>query len=249
MHDTDFRMARRALLAALGAGGLFLPVAARAQFGGLGGLGGSALGGGLTGLLGRASDSALDKLSQPGAFYNDQSIRILLPLVGGGLGGSGGGGLGGLLGQALDAGDKLGVTDGITRRINDAAGHAAKAAKPVFRTAIDKLTVSDVPGIVKEGDGATQYLRRSAGDTLAVQVRPLIDSALGDVGAYRQLDQLNRSSRLVAAAGLTHEKLGHSVTEQAMSGIFKYMGAEERKFRADPVGPAGSLLKGVLGGS
>ncbi|MDE2561469.1 MAG: DUF4197 domain-containing protein [Sphingomonadales bacterium] len=235
MDDHAIITHRRAVLAVLGLGGLFLPFAARAQLGGLG------LGGGFTGLLGHASDNALDKLSQPGAFYNDQSIRILLPLVAGG-------GLGGILGDVMNMGDKLGVTDGITRTINDAAGKAAHAAKPVFRTAISRLTISDVPGIVGQGDGATQYLKRSAGDQLAVQVRPLIDRALGNAGAYRQLDRLNRSSKLVSAAGLTHDKLGHSVTEQAMNGIFKYMGGEERALRANPLGPAGSLLKGVMGG-
>lgn len=238
MYDDPGNTNRRAVLGALGLGMLALPLTARAQ---IGGLGGRELGSGITGLLGKASDGALDKLSQPGTFYNDQSIRILLPLVGGGLGGA--------LGQVLNGAEKLGVTDGITRTINDAAGQAAHAAKPVFRTAINRLSVNDVPGIVREGDGATQYLKRSAGDQLAVQVRPLIDRALRDVGAFRQLDRLNRSSRLVAAAGLTHDRLGGSVTEQAMNGIFKYMGSEERALRANPLGPAGSLLKGVLGGN
>jgi len=159
----------------------------------------------------------------------------------------GGSGLGGVLGDVLGAADRLGVTDGITHTINDAAGKAAHAAKPVFRTAINRLTLTDVPGIVGQGDGATQYLKRSAGDELSRQVHPLVDDALGNAGAYRQLDRLNRSSRLVRAAGLTHEKLGSSVTQQAMNGIFKYMGGEERALRANPLGPAGSLLKGVLG--
>lgn len=238
MNDHAIFASRRAVVLGMGLGGLLLPVAARAQLGGLGGLGGG-LGGGLTGLLGHASDSALDKLSQPGAFYNDKSIRILLPLVGGGIGG--------VLGDVLGAADRLGVTDGITRTINDAAGKAAHAAKPVFRTAINRLRVTDVPGIVGQGDGATQYLKRSAGDELSRQVHPLVDDALGKAGAYRQLDRLNRSSSMVRATGLTHEKLGHSVTEQAMNGIFKYIGGEERALRANPLGPAGSLLKGVLG--
>jgi hypothetical protein len=32
----------------------------------------------------------------------------------------------------LGAGDRLGLTDGITRKLNDAAGLAAKEAKPIF---------------------------------------------------------------------------------------------------------------------
>ena len=49
------------------------------------------------------------------------------------------------------------------------------------------------------------------------------------------------------AAGITRDKLGSSVTDQALNGIFRYIGAEEGKLRADPLGKAGGLLKGVRG--
>ncbi|WP_292963524.1 DUF4197 domain-containing protein [Novosphingobium sp. UBA1939] len=199
------------------------------------------LGSGLTGILGNASDSALDKLAQPGAFYNDSAVRILLPLVGNA------GGLGGALGSVLGAGDRLGLTDGITRKLNDAAGLAAKEAKPIFRAAISRLSLNDVPGIVSQNDGASQYLRRSAGTELTGRMRPLINAALGKVGAFNQLDSLSRRSSLISAAGITRDKLGNSVTDQALNGIFKYIGSEEGRLRANPAGTAGSLLKGILG--
>jgi hypothetical protein len=44
------------------------------------------------------------------------------------------------------------------RKLNDAAGIAAGADKPMFRTAISSLSITDVPGIVQHNDGATQYL-------------------------------------------------------------------------------------------
>ena len=195
------------------------------------------LGGGLAGILGRASDSSLDRLAQPGAFYNDTAIRIALPLVG-----RSGGTLGSLLGGA----DRLGLTGGITRSLNDAAGLAAKEAKPIFRAAISRIQLTDVPGIATQSDGASQYLRRSAGDELHGKLRPLIDSALGKVGAFTQLDSLSRRSSLISAAGLTRDRLGQSVTEQALNGIFKYIGAEEGRLRANPLGPAGSVLGNIL---
>lgn len=225
MHKTN--LPRRAVIAGLAASALAAPHAARAA--GLGGL---------TGLLAQASDATLDKLAQPGAFYNDKAIRILLPLVGGGLGKS--------LGSVLEFGDKLGLTSHITRSLNDAAGLAAKEAKPVFRSAIDGLSLADVPGIVSQNDGASRYLRQSAGQTLQTRLRPLIDTALGQVGAFNQLDALSRQSSLLGLAGLNHDRLGASVTEQAMNGIFKYLGDEETRLRANPLGAAGNLLKGVF---
>lgn len=236
MHDATV-FDRRALLAGLGAVAVIgLPVRAFA----------AGLGGGLLDLLGRASDSSLDKLAQPGAFYNDPAIRISLPLIGK-LGGLGAGGLGGTLLSALDKGQKLGLTDNLVRKINDAAGLAAKEAKPVFRTAISKLSLNDVPDIATKRDGATQYLRTSAGDELKGKLRPLIDSGLSQVGAFRQVDRLAARSSLFRSAGITRDGLGNSVTDQALNGIFSYIGGEEGRLRDNPVGAVGGLLKGLLG--
>lgn len=200
------------------------------------------LGGALTGLLGAASDHALEKLAQPGAFYGDTSVRIGLPGLGGG--GSGGGGLLGGLGSALGG---IGGFDPIVRKLNDAGGMAARAAKPVFRAAISRLSFTDVPALIGQNDGATRYLRKSAGPELHAQVRPLVDSALGALGVYREIDRVAAGSSALAALGLNHDKLGNSVTEQALGGIFKYMGVEEANLRAHPLGATGlgSALEGL----
>lgn len=234
MSQPGIPLDRRQLLTALACGAAVLPFAGLAQAQGIG----AGLGSGLTGLLGKASDSALDKLAVPGAFYGDPAVRIALPLIGGS---------GGLLGQVLSRGSKLGLTDGLTRKLNDAAGLAAKEAKPIFRTAIDRLTLSDVPGIAGQNDGASAYLRRSAGAELTGKLRPLIDSALGKTGAFTALNKLSGKSGISALSGLTRDKLGASVTDQALNGIFRYIGGEEAKLRANPLKPAESLLKGILG--
>lgn len=188
-------------------------------------------GGGLKGLIGGASDGALDKLAVPGAFYRDTAVRILLP-------GAGGKAASKLFGM----GDRLGLTTNLTKSLNDAGGRAAGEAKPIFRSAIDGLRWSDAPALVGKKDGATRYLQSSAGDTLFGKVSPLIGSALENVGAYRQLDQLGKGNSLMASAGLTRDGLTRSVTEQALKGIFHYMAGEEAALRRNPAG----LLKGVF---
>jgi hypothetical protein len=228
MRQPQAMMRRRALLAGIASMVVTGPLATSAAAKGLG----------LSSLLGRASDSALDKLAKPGAFYNDPDIRIGLPFLGGG---------GGALSSVLDAGRKAGLLDGLIRKLNDAAGIAAGEAKPIFRAAIDDLSLADVPGIVSQDDGATRYLRESAGDELHGKLRPLVDNALGDVGAYKQLDSLNTKHSFLGLAGIDRDGLGKSVTEQGLNGIFSYIGAEEAKLRSDPLGKAGGLLKGVLG--
>ena len=49
------------------------------------------------------------------------------------------------------------------------------------------------------------------------------------------LDKLAKGNSLVRAAGITRDKLGSSVTDQALNGIFKYIGAEEGKLAAQDV--------------
>ncbi|NQX93632.1 MAG: DUF4197 domain-containing protein [Erythrobacter sp.] len=225
-------MNRRTLITGVAAtsGLALIPSAARAQFGS-GGLG-------LSSILGKATDSALDKLAQPGAFYNDEEVRIGLPIVGKSSGG--------LLGSMLGGASRLGILDGITRSINDAAGIAAGEAKPIFRDAIDDLSFSDAPGIIRENDGGTQYLRSSSNDALHAKLEPLVDSALESLGVYSTFDGLAERHSFVQRAGLNRESINRSVTDQGLDGIFSYVGREEREFRKDPIGGLGKSLKDIF---
>ena len=227
MGQSNNRIGRRAFVAGAGAALAIgvMPSALQAQ------------GLGLGRILGRASDNALDRLAQPGAFYDDESIRIGLPIVGG-LGGRSGG----LLGSLMSAGNRLGVLGPITREINDAAGVAAGEAKPIFRDAIDGLSFSDAPGIIREKDGGTQYLRRSSSNRLHAALQPLVDGALERAGVYRTFDGLADEHSFIRDAGLSRERINRSVTDQGLDGIFSYIGAEEREFRDNPLGGLGNLL-------
>ncbi len=187
--------------------------------------------GGVKGLIGNASDGALDKLALPGAFYADTAVRILLP-----------GANGKLASKLFGMGDRLGLTTNLTKSLNDAGGKAAGEAKPVFRAAIDNLRWTDAPALVSKNDGATRYLQTSAGDVLFGKVSPLVGSALRQVGAFRQLDDLSKGNTLLASAGLTHDGLTKSVTEQTLKGIFQYIATEEAALRKNPAG----LLKGIF---
>ncbi|MEM1052164.1 MAG: DUF4197 domain-containing protein [Pseudomonadota bacterium] len=221
---------RRGFMGVAGACGAAAFLAAPLHAQGLGDLlGGSGLN--LSSILGKATDNALDKLAQPGAFYGDEDVRIGLPLIGN-LGGS----AGGLLGSILGGASRLGILDGITRNINDAAGVAAGEAKPIFRDAIDGLSFTDAPGIIRESDGGTQYLRRSANDRLHARLEPLVDGALERAGVYKTFDGLAEDHSFIRDAGLDRGRINRSVTDQGLDGIFSYIGAEERDFRKNPLG-------------
>lgn len=192
---------------------------------------------GVKSLLGDASDNALDKLAQPGAFYADKAVRVLLP---------------GPLKKATDIlrfTSKAGLTRDITKTLNDAAGRAALEAKPLFRSAIDNLTLQDGVGIVTGGNAAgSDYLRRTSGEELATKVRPLVEKALTELGAYQQVEKLGSVSSLarLGGANISREGLTDSVTDQTMDGIFAYIGKEEAKFRSEPLDKGKKLLKGIF---
>lgn len=181
-------------------------------------------------MMGQASDTALDRLSQPGAFQADDAIRIVLP--------------GSLqkAGDVLKLADKAGLTGDLMKTLNDAAGQAAQQAKPVFRSAIQKLTISDAMRAARQRDGVTQYLKTRAGGSLRTLVRPMVGNALNKSGAFAQLDRLGPFGAL-AGVGLSRDALTDSVTDQAMTGIFTYIGQEEARLRASPAEIGRALLK------
>lgn len=174
-------------------------------------------------LLGNASDNALTQLEQPGAFYADKAIRIALPGPAKKLSG-----IFKLAGQA-------GLTTDLTKALNDAAGLAAGTAKPVFRSAIDQMTLTDGVNIITGGNrAATDYLQTSSGTVLQAQLRPLVVDALGKTGAYKLFDKVGKSPAL-GMLGINSDTLTDSVTKQTANGIFLYMGNEETKLRKNPL--------------
>lgn len=183
----------------------------------------------LKALLGDASDRALDRLSQPGAFSSDQAIRIALPGMGGGN-----------MGKLMDLAGKSGLAGNLDAQLNRAAEQAAAQAKPIFRAAIDRITFKDALTMARGSTGATDYLRRNTEDQIQAQLMPLVHSALQNSGALSNVKALS-------ALGMGEDRLAQYVTGKTADGIFQYVGQEETKARANPFETGKSLLKGLGG--
>jgi Protein of unknown function (DUF4197) len=183
---------------------------------------------GVKGMLGNASDSALDKLSQPGAFSADSAIRIALP-------GTSGGGLGDMMKLA----DKAGLTKGLDENLNHAAEQAAAQAKPIFRNAIDRMSLKDMGNVVTGGNtAATDYLKKTSSGEILEKLTPLVNAALAKTGVLQQTSQLSQF-------GMTPEKLTGYVSQKTSDGIFTYVGREETRMRANPLESGKTILKGL----
>lgn len=185
------------------------------------------------GVLASASDAALDRLAQPGAFSADDAIRIALPGASSSAGSSSG------LGDLMKLADRAGVTKDLSANLNRAAEQAAGQAKPIFRAAIDRLSPKDMVGIATGGKtAATDYLRQSSGAEIAAKLAPLVRSALQGTGVFASSSQLS-------SLGLTDAKLTDYVTRKTSDGIFTYVGREETKARENPLETGRAVLKGL----
>jgi len=178
-------------------------------------------------MLGDASDAALDKLAQPGAFSADSAIKIVLP--------GGADKLSGLMKLT----DKAGLTNDITGSLNHAAEQAASEAKPIFRSAIDKASLNDAVSVAKGGNtGATDYLKKTSGSEITAKLLPLVKAALDKSGVLK-------NSSMLSSIGWDEKKLTDYVTGKTSDGIFTYVGREETKMRQDPLNTGKEMLKGL----
>ncbi len=181
----------------------------------------------LKGLLGNASDAALDRLSRPGAFSSDDAIRIGLP------------GQIGKFGDVLKFSDRLGATNDLSSQLNHAAETAAAEAKPIFRAAIDRVTMRDAIGIGTHGNtAATDFLKRTSGNDIVNKITPIVKSALSRAGALKQ-------SAALESLGMNQDRLTSYVSQKTADGIFTYMGREEARMRNDPTTAGKAMLKGL----
>jgi Protein of unknown function (DUF4197) len=190
---------------------------------------------GLKAALGKAAESVIAQLGTPGGFANDSKVRIGLP---GPLSK-----LNGLMGIL----DKTGIGGGLTSKLNGAAEGAVGKALPLLKSAITSMSVSDAVGIVSGGQtSATDYFRRVMGDNLQAQMKPLISKSLSGVKAFDALDSAVAKSPVpLGKFGATD--LTSFVTQKASDGVFYYMGEQEKKIRANPIGTGSDIIAKVFG--
>ena len=192
--------------------------------------------GGLRAALSQGIDTAVAQLGTTNGFLNDPKVAIPLP-------------------PALEKADRAlrmigmgGDADKLKVGMNHAAEDAVADAKPIFKAALQKMTLSDAKGILTGGDDAgTQYFRRVTSDQLTSKFKPTIARETSKL----QLAPLyDRYAGKAAELGLVKKQdadLNDYVTAKALDGLFSRIADEERAIRKDPLGQANSLIKKVFG--
>lgn len=192
--------------------------------------------GGLKDALRIGTERAVARTSAAGGFLDNPKIRIPLP------------GALETAGKTLRAVGMGAKVDELEVSMNRAAESASAEAKPIFWDALTSMSFSDAQGILSGGDtAATQYFRKTTGNALSERFRPVVETAMRTTGVYQSYETTLASYKKLPLASSVNLDLPDYVTTQAIDGLFKVLGQEERRIRKDPVARTTDLLKLVFG--
>lgn len=214
------------------------------------GLSNSEVADGLKNALTVGAGKASETLNKPDGFFRDAAVKILLPTEAQVIAKN----------IAIIPGGKR-LMDDFVLRMNRAAEDAASTAKPIFVSAITKMTIADAINILYgTDDAATVYLRNSSSAALKLAFMPKIKVALdkklvGNMSASKSWELLinanNKAARTVAGrvAGMkmVNANLSEHVTDMAIRGMFIKIADQEKLIRKDPVARVNDVLKKVFG--
>ena len=131
--------------------------------------------------------------------------------------------------------------------MNRAAEKAAPQALSFFIDAVKEMTIPDAVKILRGDDtAATQFLRSHTYDHIFGTFRPVVSSAMNDVGVTRSFKTMMDKARAIPLLKKQSIDLDQYVTTKALDGLFVVVGQEEKKIRKDPAARVTDLLKKVF---
>jgi Protein of unknown function (DUF4197) len=191
---------------------------------------------GLRAALSQGIDKAIATLGAENGFLNNPQYTIPLP-------------------SPLDKAERAlrtvglsGDADELKATMNHAAEMAVADAKPVFKQALQHMTVADAKGILTGGDtAATQYFRQATSAQLATRFKPIVARATARLKLGALYDQYAGKAAQLGLISSQDANLNDYVTAKALEGLFGEIAAEEVAIRKDPLGQASTLLRKVFG--
>lgn len=192
--------------------------------------------GGLRAALSKGVDVAVTQLGATNGFLNDPKVAIPLP-------------------PALDKADHAlrmvglgGQADPLRVTMNHAAEQAVAQAKPIFKQALQRMTLADAKAILTGGDGAgTAYFRRATSEQLSAKFKPVVAAQTAKLGLAARYDEYAGKAAQFGLLSAQDANLNEYVTAKALDGLFSRIADEEHEIRKDPMGQASSLIKKVFG--
>ena len=139
--------------------------------------------------------------------------------------------------------------DELVLAMNRAAEAAVPAAKPLFVSTVKAISVDDALKVVRGGStSVTDFFATKTREPLSGKFLPIVTQATEKVSLA---ERYNAVAGKAAGLGLVKgddANVQKYVTARALDGLFKIIGEEEKKIRADPVKTGSAILKKVFGG-
>src|ERR1051325_1232047 len=175
-----------------------------------------------------STTKAVDLTGKPDGFLKNEAIKILLPeklrTAGRGL-------------RILGMGPLL---DELEVVLNRAAEQATPQAKQIFLNALMKMSIDDARRILSGNQtAATDYFRNSSSADLTTAFKPIVHSAMQNVGVIKQFSQLTQNS--MAAPALQKFDLDGYVVGKTLDGLFYMLGQQEKQIRTNPAAQTTTL--------
>jgi hypothetical protein len=191
---------------------------------------------GLRAALTQGIDVAVAQLGAKNGFLNDPKVAIPLPPP---------------LNKAESSLRMLGMgseADQLKATMNHAAEQAVAQAEPIFKHALQQMTLTDAKSILTGGDGAgTAYFRKATSAELTAKFKPIVAAETAKLGLAAKYDEYAGKVAQFGLIPAQDANLNDYVTAKALDGLFSRIAEEEHQIRANPMGQASALIKKVFG--
>lgn len=183
------------------------------------------------------SNFGVNTLGQTGSFSRDILLNAVLPQE---------------AQKLVQTLDRLGLASELNRftaTLDNAAVETVKRSGPVFAEGIRKMSIMDAIGIVKNGGtAATDYLRRTVGDTLRGTVRPIMRNALTEYGVQQSWDKLVAPARTLLGTRLgLNLDLDNVMAVIVTNAMFSKIEQQETQIRTNAQARTTATLQRVFG--
>jgi len=148
--------------------------------------------------------------------------------------------------------DRLGLAKEFNQfsvTLDNAATDAVTRSGPIFLNGISQMSVRDAIGIIKNGGtAATDYLRRTVGDSLRSAIKPVMRNALNEYRIAEEWDKLVRPAKILLGnkAGL-NLNLDNIVAVIITNEMFKKIEQQEIAIRTTRQARTSASLQRVFG--
>ncbi len=191
---------------------------------------------GVRAALARGAAAAIDQLGRNDGFLGNPAVRIELP---------------GHLADAAQLMRRLGQgrkVDELVTAMNRAAEAAVPAARTLFVSTIQAISVEDALKLVRGSSTAvTDFFAAKTRVPLSAAFLPIVTQATQKV---QLAERYNAVAGKAAGLGLVKGEdanVQRYVTQRALDGLYRLVGEEEKRIRANPLQAGSDILNRVFG--